>query len=672
MKGKINKGILIILALVVVAVIAFFALSDDEDEEKTLSENTVSNESNKSQKNSDESWVFYWYICGSDLESENGCATSDLEELMSVELPKNIKVVFEAGGSSAWENDLDAEKLTRGVYSSEGLEIIEELPSANMGSAETLSDFLSFCNKNYPADKRAVLFWNHGGGSVSGLAFDELYDFDSLNLSELSSAFKEQNTGEKYELVGFDTCLMATIDVADTFDEYANYMVASEELEPGCGWSYDLFFEALAENPSMDGAELGKVICDSFYKGCEDIGQEDGVTLSVTDLSKVKNLVEAYNAVGKEVLVSAGEDERYITEFSRSAYSAENYGGNNDSEGYTNMVDMGDLVRNAVDDELLYESGAKLLEALDKAIVYKINGDLREKSSGLSCYYSYNGDYDDFSFFSKISASPAFSYYFDYLLTGEASNELTQYAKEETQAPQTSGSSGGFFSSISAPSSEEYEDHTVDITDDNVAVLNLGKEKADKLSSIYFNLAYIDDESNMMIYLGQDNDIISDWDNGVFKDNFRGVWGSIDGCLVYMELSDETENYQIYAVPILLNGEKYVLSVSYDFKSEEYKILGARRSIDDNGMTDKFLRALKTGDVIEPLHYVMEDYESSDEPELMPIEKLKVTEKTAFEEIDLGDGTFVMMFEMKDNRGNSYESEIVIIEYKDGNIEISK
>ena len=201
MKGKINKGILIILALVVVAVIAFFALSDDEDEEKTLSENTVSNESNKSQKNSDESWVFYWYICGSDLESENGCATSDLEELMSVELPKNIKVVFEAGGSSAWENDLDAEKLTRGVYSSEGLEIIEELPSANMGSAETLSDFLSFCNKNYPADKRAVLFWNHGGGSVSGLAFDELYDFDSLNLSELSSAFKEQNTGEKYEPV---------------------------------------------------------------------------------------------------------------------------------------------------------------------------------------------------------------------------------------------------------------------------------------------------------------------------------------------------------------------------------------------------------------------------------------------------------------------------------------
>ena len=661
MKVKIKKGIFTVATFLITLIIAFCAISCDDSEEESPSK------TNKSTNSADESWVFYWYLCGSDLESENGCASLDLEELMSVQLPENVKVVFEAGGSSAWYTEFNTEKLTRGVISSEGVEIIEELPSANMGSSKTLSDFLSFCNKNYPADKRAVLFWNHGGGSVSGVAFDELYDFDSLQLPELSSAFEKQDTGEKYELIGFDTCLMATIDVADTFDEYANYMVASEELEPGCGWSYDRFFQALADNPSMNGAELGKVICDSFYEGCEDIEQEDGITLSVTDLSKVKSLVEAYNAVGKEVLISAGEDERYMTEFSRSAYSSENYGGNNESEGYTNMVDMGDLIRTAIDDELLSEQGEKLLKALDQAVIYKINGNLREKSSGLSCYYSYNGDYDDFAYFAKISASPAFSYYFDYLLTGEASDELIQYAEEEeTQASQ----SPGFFSSLAMTSAEEFEDHPVEIKNDNTAVLNLGKEKSDKLSSIYFNLAYIDDESNMMVYLGQDNDIISDWENGVFKDNFRGVWGSIDGCFVYMELSDETENYQIYAVPILLNKENYILSVSYDFKSQEYKILGARRAIDDNGMTDKFLRALKKGDVIEPLHFVLEDYESSDDPILMPIEKLTVNEKTSFKEIDLGDGTFLMMFEMKDNRGKSFESEAVLINYRDGNIEI--
>ena len=87
-------------------------------------------------------------------------------------------------------------------------------------------------------------------------------------------------------------------------------------------------------------------------------------------------------------------------------------------------------------------------------------------------------------------------------------------------------------------------------------------------------------------------------------------------------------------------------------------------------MTDKFLRTLKKGDVIEPLHFVMEDYESSDDPILMPVEKLTVNENTSFEEIDLGDGTFVMMFEMKDNKGKIFESEAVIINYRDGNMEI--
>jgi hypothetical protein len=46
-------------------------------------------------------WVIYWYLCGSDLESGGGFATGDLSELQEVQLPENIKVVIETGGSSA-------------------------------------------------------------------------------------------------------------------------------------------------------------------------------------------------------------------------------------------------------------------------------------------------------------------------------------------------------------------------------------------------------------------------------------------------------------------------------------------------------------------------------------------------------------------------------------------
>lgn len=138
------------------------------------------------------SWSIYWYLCGSDLESGGGFATYDLSELMEVELPENVNVVIETGGSSEWQNDVvDADHLQRWLYSSEGLELVDEQPSASMGEAETLADFLQFAKNNYPAEKTAVVFWNHGGGSVSGASFDELYGFDSLTLDEMCRASRK-------------------------------------------------------------------------------------------------------------------------------------------------------------------------------------------------------------------------------------------------------------------------------------------------------------------------------------------------------------------------------------------------------------------------------------------------------------------------------------------------
>ena len=184
-----------------------------------------------------DSWAIYWYLCGSDLESESGFATEDLAELLEVSLPQSIQVVIQTGGSAAWHNDfVDASKLQRFVYDSEGLYLVDEQPLANMGDKQTLYDFLDFAYTNYPADKIAVLFWNHGGGSVSGAEFDEMFDNDSLTLDEMYEAFAGVwDVSEDYppiELIGFDTCLMATIDVAATFSRHSQI----PELHPG-SWS---------------------------------------------------------------------------------------------------------------------------------------------------------------------------------------------------------------------------------------------------------------------------------------------------------------------------------------------------------------------------------------------------------------------------------------------------
>ena len=136
-----------------------------------------------------------------------------------------------------------------------------------------------------------------------------------------------------------------------------------------------------------------------------------------------------------------------------------------------------------------------------------------------------------------------------------------------------------------------------------------------------------------------------------------------------MELVDEADDYKLYTVPILLNGEEYSLSVSYTYETEEYKMLGARRGIDDNGMASKNLRKLQPGDVIEPLHYVFFDMDDEDEDATqMAVEKLTVTANTRFADMDLGDGKFVFMFEMVDVQNNSYLSETVMFLVENGDI----
>ncbi|MGI6778803.1 MAG: clostripain-related cysteine peptidase [Acetivibrionales bacterium] len=111
-----------------------------------------------------------------------------------------------------------------------------------------------------------------------------------------------------WTLSALTLCLMATVDTAYTFSDIGKYLVASQEVEPGNGWLYSGWLGALGQTPDMEPMELAKVICDSYAQGCEEVGTEDNITLSVTDLSKVSDLVAAYDDFGKEALAKAIED----------------------------------------------------------------------------------------------------------------------------------------------------------------------------------------------------------------------------------------------------------------------------------------------------------------------------------------------------------------------------
>lgn len=604
------------------------------------------------------SWAVYWYLCGSDLESNHGCASIDMAEMMEVQLPENVNVVIQTGGAAVWQNEyVDPSKLQRWLYNSEGLQLLEEQELASMGEAQTLYDFLNFANTNYPAEKVAVTFWNHGGGSVSGAAFDEVYELDSLNLAEMYQAFDAVWPADKenpaLEVVGFDTCLMATVDVAAIFQNFARYLVASEEEEPGNGWYYTGWLGELAKNPDMKGDELGIAICNSFYEGCEAAGTQDQTTLSVTDLTKLTPLLEAYEAFGQEALVAASQDPGFFAELGRAAAQSENYGGNTREQGFTNMVDMGHLARQTA---WMLPSAQGVSDALAECVIFKVGGIYRAEATGLSCFYPYSGELEDFNGYINLGEGLAFKHLYAYGLTGELAEGGDEYLAglDVQELPE-----------VVTLADKNWDGAPLDVTEDGNACLTLGPDAEAVLAGIGFSLFYVDEENDRMLLLGTDNDMNADWENGVFYDNFRGVWGALDGHLVYMELSFEGDDYNLYSVPILLNGEAYNLQVAYDFATETWDILGASQGLDESGMASKELRLLEEGDVITTI-WKAASYSGDDDFEMYTAEELTVSADTAFGEAPLFDGSYSMVFEMWDAMGNYANSDAVTFDCAGG------
>jgi hypothetical protein len=179
------------------------------------------------------------YMMGSDLEVKSGAGTSDLEEIVAsgVDLSKTTVLVY-AGGSPKWHNELaDPDKHTLLQLKEGGFEQVTQLEALSMGESQCLSNFLKYGHSNYPAEQYALILWDHGNGPVIGYGKDMLFDNDGLTLQEMGAALADSpfNQNNKLIWVGFDACLMASAELACVWAPYAEFLVASQEVEPAFG-----------------------------------------------------------------------------------------------------------------------------------------------------------------------------------------------------------------------------------------------------------------------------------------------------------------------------------------------------------------------------------------------------------------------------------------------------
>ena len=247
-----------------------------------------------------------------------------------------------------------------------------------MTNPDNLASYIQFCAKNFPADRYELILWDHGGGSVSGYGYDEKYvNSGSMTLSGIQKALNKG--GVKFDFIGFDACLMATAETALMLDEYADYMIASEETEPGIGWYYTDWLTKLGRNTSMPTLDIGQQIVDSFVTACSRKCQGQKTTLAVIDLAELGNTVpDKLNSFSKAV--SAAISDKNYQQISQARNQAREFAANT-------KIDQVDLVHLAENTGL--KEGKELAKVIRGAVKYNRTSLNMSNAYGLSIYFPY-------------------------------------------------------------------------------------------------------------------------------------------------------------------------------------------------------------------------------------------------------------------------------------------
>jgi Clostripain family len=328
---------------------------------------------------------------------------------------------------------------------------IQNIPEQNTGNPDSLRDFIIWGTDNYSAENYAVILWNHGTGwkeddiyafarsrgveiqasqdevrsltrnnrrlshafflsSITevlqlededsrAIAFDDS-SLDFLDNAKLQQAFREaeEKTGTKVSLIGMDACLMSMVEVAYQLRANADYMVASQDLEPLSGYPYTAILENLTANAEMTPDALAKLIVQEYgryYEG-ESRGSVSQVTQSATNLMVVEKLAEALGRLAGVLRRSLSEEDIYTE---NALYHAQRKAVRFEDKDFVDLYDFLRLLRDKYagdSDELIQViDGAidlMVVEIEPQLILANVGLGLRfERVKGLSIYSPVRG-----------------------------------------------------------------------------------------------------------------------------------------------------------------------------------------------------------------------------------------------------------------------------------------
>lgn len=201
------------------------------------------------------SWlVLCWFGADNNLSQY---VSYDLEEMRSA--AKDVAVIAFVDQKGAVKD---------GIYalSNDGMFVrVEPFNETNSGSGTNLCYFVNkygACDAN----KKALILWNHGNAwndtdpyTPKGISYDD-QSRDFLTILELKNALR----GTHWDVLGFDACLMGSVEVLYELKDLADYFLASPGEIPSYGWDYR-FLASISGSDSESFCEKAIDRWRSFY-----------------------------------------------------------------------------------------------------------------------------------------------------------------------------------------------------------------------------------------------------------------------------------------------------------------------------------------------------------------------------------------------------------------------
>ncbi|MFQ6098330.1 MAG: clostripain-related cysteine peptidase, partial [Armatimonadota bacterium] len=266
-------------------------------------------------------WTFMVY-----LDADNNLESFGMDDLLEMVAAAdnanvNICVLFDRalGYVTTYDNWTTTRryKVTTATTPYDASPDYTDLGEMNMGDPQTVVDFVTWAQTNYPAEHYALIYWDHGAGweprlrgpmPTKIICIDSGSGNDFLELNELYDAMGA--FPEKVDLCGMDACLMGQMEVAYHIRDRCDYFVASESSEPGPGWPYDLFLSSSQLPSGTEPAQLAARIVEAYraaydvynLEATQSAWASDGLTTCANKVSALANeLLTGLETYGGEI-----------------------------------------------------------------------------------------------------------------------------------------------------------------------------------------------------------------------------------------------------------------------------------------------------------------------------------------------------------------------------------